>query len=113
MSEFNELNEILAKEKPRTSHTSKGVPAQNSRDYIEYGEEDEDEIEGLEKSYVQWTSHNGRIYTPAAKTKKKLTPGVYEIDSNPNVGLYGLVLAVQVFLEHLDLPVDGGGHVGP
>jgi hypothetical protein len=88
MSEFNELNEILAKEKPRSSHAPKGMPAQNGRDYIEYGDEDDDEIEGLEKSYVQWTSHNGRIYTPAAKTKKKLTPGVYEIDSNPNVGLY-------------------------
>jgi len=88
MSEFNELNEILAKEKPVKGHSLKGVPPANDRGYIDYDEEGDDEIEGLEKSYVQWTSHNGRIYTPAAKTKKKLTPGIYEIDSNPNVGLY-------------------------
>lgn len=84
MSEYNELNEILGKTKSSAPKVSRGQRIDDPYDY----EDEDDEIEGLEKAYVQWTTHNGRIYTPASKTKKKLLPGVYEIDSNPNIGLY-------------------------
>lgn len=50
--------------------------------------DDEKEEEGFLKSYVHWTTSDGRIFLPAAKTTPKLTPGVYEIDVSPNIGLY-------------------------
>ena len=49
---------------------------------------DPDDVGRFIKSYVHWTSHDGRIFIPAAKTTKKLTPGVYEIDNSQSVGLY-------------------------
>ena len=50
--------------------------------------DEEKEEEGFLKSYVHWTTSDGRIFLPAAKTNPKLTPGVYEIDVSPNIGLY-------------------------
>lgn len=50
--------------------------------------DDEKEEEGFLKSYVHWTTSDGRIFIPASKTVPKLTPGVYEIDVSPNIGLY-------------------------
>lgn len=90
MSEHNELNDILKQEKK--SHGM--VPMQKMASSHPYYDEDDvaeekdDVVEGLEKSYVQWTTHNSRIFTPASETRKKLIPGVYEIDSNPQIGLY-------------------------
>ena len=48
---------------------------------------DEEEEEFL-SSYVHWTTSDGRVFVPAAKTKKKLTPGVYEIKTSSNIGIY-------------------------
>lgn len=53
--------------------------------------EDHDPFEDDEnfvKSYVHWTTSDGRLFIPAAKTTPKLTPGVYEIDSSPSIGIY-------------------------
>lgn len=39
------------------------------------------------RSYVHWTTADGRIFRPAAKTTPKLTPGVFEIHPTPDDGL--------------------------
>lgn len=52
---------------------------------------DEVNIDGKKdflKSYIHWTSSDGRFFIPAAPTVKTLTPGVYEIDQNPKTGIY-------------------------
>jgi hypothetical protein len=51
-------------------------------------EEDEKLGEQMMKSYVHWTTSDKRIFIPAAKTVKKLTPGVYEFKMSQNIGLY-------------------------
>ena len=37
---------------------------------------------------MQWSSSDGSVFLPAAKTRKKLPPGVYEIDANPHTGIF-------------------------
>lgn len=52
---------------------------------------DEDPFEDEEKhlkSFVHWTTADGRVFLPASQTVPKLTPGVYEVNSSPNAGLY-------------------------
>lgn len=44
--------------------------------------------EQIVRSYTQWTSADGRIFVPAAKTVPRITPGVYEISNSQTVGLY-------------------------
>lgn len=54
-----------------------------------YDDDDDDwGDDDYDPHYVQWSSSDGSVFIPAAKTVKKLPPGVYEIDSNPSVGLY-------------------------
>lgn len=48
------------------------------------GEEDDD----INPRYCQWGSSDGKIFLPTSKTIDILTPGVYEIDSSPQAGLY-------------------------
>lgn len=42
----------------------------------------------LARHYVQWATHDDRIFIPAAQTRKELIPGAYEIGTNPSIGLY-------------------------
>ena len=44
--------------------------------------------EDIKPKYCQWGTSDGRIFLPSSKTVNKLTPGVYEIKMNSNVGLY-------------------------
>lgn len=50
--------------------------------------DEEEEEEQYLSSYVHWTTSDGRVFVPAAKTKKRLTPGVYEIKTSNNIGIY-------------------------
>jgi ATPase family associated with various cellular activities (AAA) len=53
------------------------------------GDDEEDDIEEqVASNYCQWTSHNGKLFVPSGRTKTRLVPGVYEIGSSPNIGLY-------------------------
>lgn len=52
------------------------------------GDDPFDDEEEYLKSYVHWTTSDGRVFIPAAKTTPKLTPGVYEIDNSQNIGIY-------------------------
>lgn len=86
MSDDDELNKMLDEACASGKGRIRGAVA-SSRDY------DEDEVDtdleaAMTKAYVQWTTHNGKIFVPAAKTTQKLVPGVYEIGQSPNVGLY-------------------------
>lgn len=57
--------------------------------YVMHDDEDDDSLdEQITQSYCQWTTHNGKIYVPAGRTKVHLRPGVYEINTNPQTGLY-------------------------
>ena len=49
---------------------------------------DEDEREDVSPKFNQWGTSDGRIFLPSSKTVKVLTPGVYEIDKSPSVGLF-------------------------
>ena len=84
-----ELNKILANCKPssvKTRSRKKG----NIIPYDNWDDDDDDDVDMKEasKSFVQWSSPDGKKFFPAARTKHKLTPGVYEIRSTPSTGLY-------------------------
>jgi hypothetical protein len=87
MSEHEELNKLLF------SSSAEGAPAIMRKPKMHsFGiEQDVDPFEDEEKflkSYVHWTTSDGRLFVPAAKTTPKLTPGVYEIDNSPQIGIY-------------------------
>lgn len=84
MSDAAELNEILRKESESDCSSSKvramgdcGESPVLSNDKILAG-----------SGYVQWSSSDGKRFIPSSKTSKKLTPGVYEIQHCPNIGIY-------------------------
>lgn len=89
-SDNKELNAILKKGDQAKPNKNR-PPA--SPTYIEDDDEFSDDVT---KAYVQWTTHNGKVFVPASKTKVKLTPGVYEIDSNPQIGLFFEKIPVKV-----------------
>lgn len=49
---------------------------------------DDDDAKVPERQYCQWASSDGVIFTPATKTRAKLTPGIYEIKISNSIGLY-------------------------
>ncbi len=38
--------------------------------------------------YVQWTMRGQNMFLPASRTVDRIVPGVYEIHSDPNIGIY-------------------------
>lgn len=60
-----------------------------------YDDEDWDEELEYDPHYVQWSSSDGSIFLPAAKTVKRLPPGVYEVDANAQTGLFFEKIAVK------------------
>lgn len=85
MSEDKELNSILESASKSGSNEYRRGGRPSFHDDIDHEEEVENQ---LQKAYEQWTTHNGKIYVPAAKTRPKLVPGVYEIGQSPNIGTY-------------------------
>lgn len=49
--------------------------------------DDEDDLK-FDPNYSQWSSSDGVMFLPAAKTVGKLPPGVYEISRSPQVGVF-------------------------
>lgn len=86
MSDNQELNEMLSRASSNPMPVARSGRPRSPRD--EYGDDEEELEDQITKSYSQWTTHNSRIFVPASKTKAVLPPGVYEIDSSPNIGLY-------------------------
>ena len=90
MSDHEELNKLLKDVARTEKNLNKNKPRKainiwksNLVEDLEFKEE-----EGYLSSYVHWTTSDGRIFVPAAPTVQCLTPGVYEIDQSPNIGLY-------------------------
>jgi hypothetical protein len=85
--ELVELTEILDNSNP--------ISTTKSRVGIRY-EYDEDEppsakgdlSKNIKQSYVQWSTCDGKVFCPANLTVDTITPGVYEIDSSPSIGIY-------------------------
>lgn len=48
----------------------------------------DDEEDDIDPKFCQWGTSDGRIFLPSSKTVAELTPGVYEIDNSPNLGIY-------------------------
>jgi AAA+ superfamily predicted ATPase len=79
------LNKIFGKGKPVISRR--------------YDEDDWDEEEfEYDPKFVQWTTSDGSMFLPAARTVQVLPPGVYEVDSSTTTGL---------FFEKIDVKTEG------
>lgn len=87
MSEHEELNKLLFQSKNKPTGSNK-LRLEYSSPPKSSGDDPFEEDENFLKSYVHWTTSDGRLFVPASKTTPKLVPGVYEIDSSPNVGIY-------------------------
>lgn len=85
------LNEIL-KETPISSFGKKtcvsGSVGQSYEDSADDWGEPKDPNEPKAKAYTQWSSPDGVTFIPTNKTVQVLTPGVYEINANPSMGLF-------------------------
>ena len=82
MSDNSELNEILKAENDYMSH----APFR-----IKYDDEMDEPSSATALAmggYCQWATSDNKRFIPSSKTAKKLTPGVYDIHTNPSVGLY-------------------------
>ncbi len=90
-SDVKELNEILkkAESSESSSHQSKKVRAISSMnsDLPDVYEEGEMTLPSL-SGYCQWSTSDNRVFLPSSKTVPVLTPGVYDIQSVPNTGIY-------------------------
>lgn len=88
-----ELNAILDA-KPNVSSDDSDDCCSSPPRGISYSE-DGDSEEHFAKSYCQWSTSDGRIFVPTTFTQKALTPGVYEVNTSPNIGLYLEKIAVK------------------
>jgi len=48
----------------------------------------DEEEKDIEQTYCQWSTSDNRIFVPSSRTVDRLVPGVYEIKSAPNVGIF-------------------------
>lgn len=54
-----------------------------------------DEEDNVRQDYIQWMTSNNRVFIPASKNVKRLTPGFYEIGESMNVGLFFSKIALN------------------
>lgn len=84
MSDSQELNELLA-----TASSGMGqMKARRNRSCVEQPSVGEERAEDQLGNLVQWTTGDNRRFVPASNTKSSLTPGVYEIQHSPTIGVY-------------------------
>jgi hypothetical protein len=89
MSEHEDLNTLLfSKSAAKTPTAARyfGSPRPASLDLT--ADPLADAEQQFAKSYVHWTTGDGKLFVPAAPTAAKITPGVYEIKVGDNIGLY-------------------------
>lgn len=56
--------------------------------------DDEDGDFDPEQQFVQWTTSDGKAFFPASRSVQKLEPGLYEIHTSPQAGLFFHQVAV-------------------
>ncbi len=102
-TEYEELNNILAK-KPAGRRPKKQNRNDNGATLKEGKKEDKKEDGKL----IQWTTPDGIIFIPAGRTCQSLDPGVYDIQENPNYGIYFNKLKVNTskLIKFPDSKVD-------
>lgn len=82
-TEDQELNEILSSNPESSGRVKLSRSLRN--DSIDSAEGNEDKF--TSKS-VQWATSGGSVFVPTGRTVQTLKPGVYEIGSHPNIGIY-------------------------
>lgn len=89
MSENDDLNKLLSQNNSTLLYNKKSVAKiTTTAAPLDWLPVPESADKGFVSSYVHWTSSDGRLFIPAASTIDNLTPGVYEIKKNNNIGLY-------------------------
>lgn len=102
VKEDQELNSLMSRKKMNTkSRQAKCSPPHGAKAVGHFVVAEDDDADDnvqdeVAKNYCQWTSPNGKIYIPSGRTKNRLSPGVYEIDSNPQTGLYFEKIPVKI-----------------
>lgn len=78
-------------------YTSKGSNYQQSPPYGYGAIESSKKEEGspVVSGYTQWATSDNSVYTPTWKTQQEITPGVYEIGSSPDIGIFFKKIAVK------------------
>ena len=84
MTEHEELNEAIDKKEVHESFYSEVCYATENSTAPPIASA----IGSFNSKVVQWSSSDGRIFIPTATTTPFLTPGYYEIDCSPEVGIY-------------------------
>lgn len=89
-SDIQELNSILKDLSVPISRVPSqpcfGSPVIHQLDLS--GGEECQERQDFSGGYCQWSTSDGKRFIPSSKTSKKLTPGVYDIVHNSNIGVY-------------------------
>lgn len=96
VKEDQELNSLMSSSRKSMSpkfaaKTSRGSGQSAPNHFIMVSDDaggDDEMNQQIARSYCQWTLHNGKIFVPSGRTKARLVPGVYEVNSNPQIGLY-------------------------
>ncbi len=96
-NENSELNAMMASGSGSQSSGRKAIRKASSMP-ASIGDEDGDDAKTALKGLVQWTTSDGKRFLPASHTTERLTPGVYDIMSNPNIG---------IFFEKIPVKTDG------
>jgi hypothetical protein len=93
--ESKELNDLMSSAGNMQCSPTKRVAKKGAYNSTPL-EDDEDgdkkeQLKGLER----WTTGDGKRFVPASRTVEKLDPGVYEIQTSPNVGIFFEKLPIQ------------------
>jgi len=86
MDEEKELDELLSAPKD-DSKALKYAKAPPDRGPVKESDQGVGQ-ENLQRRLVQWTTHDKKVFVPSTYSTPKLEPGLYEIDHNPNVGIF-------------------------
>ena len=86
MNEFEELMDINGDEDYALERSHRPIsPREHDSEHFNFGVKS-----------TQWASSDGEMFVPTASTVPILPPGYYEIDTNPNVGLYFSKLSIKL-----------------
>lgn len=94
IEEIGDLAKAMARPEPKPYRGGEGNAVEAPTQ-----EYDGDENDLPVRRYVHWTSHDGKMFIPAAQVQGALNPGLYEVAMNPNIGLH--FVKVDVSTEDL------------
>lgn len=86
----------MAKKKKKAEAISECFAAPKAHTLSNPVTQDSEKDSEKDSYYSQWTTSDGRVFVPSGKTIPTLTPGVYEIDVSPSIGIYFEKVPVKV-----------------